>query len=133
MGRLEDLRINAYLSEVARGYMVGRAGGHDNQIDVPLVEHVGKAAEHAAVGEIAGYAVAALLEDVAGRDHAEKPGVRLQQRAVLLEHDAAEAGQGHAHGRALVVFAVHFLTISVIADRNCATSVNCLYTLANLT
>lgn len=44
---------------------------------------------------------------------------------VVFENGPAEAHYRYSYGGA-VAFDAHFFTISVIADRNCATSVNLL-------
>ena len=102
------------------------AGGDIDEVDVALVEQVGVSAKHLAGREILGYHVAALLDEVARRNNLEHGRMGLEHRVVILEHRAAKTDQGDANWWTLIVvfFFRHFRTISVMADRNWATSVN---------
>ena len=109
--------------------VVDGARRYVHHVDVAFVEHVGEPAEHLAVGEILRDYVAALLHDVARGHDLEEGGMGLEDRVVVLEHRASKPHEGHAH-RWSVAFGVHFFTISVMAERNWATSLNWRYTLA---
>ena len=104
--------------------MVDRGRRDVDKIDVALVEHVCELAEHLAVGEVLRDDVAALAPQVTGADDLEKRGMRLEDGIVRLEHGAPEAHERHPDGGTLVFDSPHFLTTSVIAERNSATSLN---------
>ena len=103
--------------------VIDRASRDINQINIPLVQHVGKLLEHPAVWKVAGDDVATLLDEIAGERDPEQRRMRLEYGIVILEHGPTEAHECHLEGGTLV-FNNHFLTISVMAERNWATSVN---------
>ena len=122
-GRLEESPEPPFERHERMVHMVDRARRYVDDVDVALVEHVGEPAEHLAVREVPCDYVAALLHEVAGGDDLEERGMRLEDRIVILEHRAAKPHEGDAHRRSVAV-GFHFFTISVIADRNWATSLN---------
>ena len=104
-------------------HMIGRTGRDVHDIDVTLVKHVAELTEHLAVREILGDDVTTLLDEIAGGHDLEEARVRLEHGIVFGKHRSAQPHEGDPN-RGTLVIRSHFLTISVIADRNCATSVN---------
>ena len=122
-GRLEESPEPPLERHERMVHVVDRARRYVDDVDVALVEHVGEPAEHLAVREVLRDYVAALLHEIAGGDDLEERGMRLEDRIVILEHRATKPHEGDAHRRSVAV-GFHFFTISVIADRNWATSLN---------
>ena len=128
--RLEDRPEPLLERHKGVGDVVGGARGDQDEIDVGLVEHVGKAPVHPAFREVATYQVTPLLGQIARANDLEKAWVREQDGVVILHHGPSKPHEGDLKRRSLALARRHFLTISVIAERNCATSLNWRYTLA---
>ena len=105
-------------------HVIDRTRCDVHEVDVSLVQHVRKLAEHATVRKVLRNDVPTFLQQVAGRNNLEQRRMLLEHRIMIGKHRAPQPHQGYSDRRTLIFSFHHFLTISVMADRNCATSLN---------
>ena len=107
-------------------HVVARTGRDVDKINVMLIEHVTELTEHPRLGEIVQQIVPTVLDNVTRPNQVKQSRMLTKNRIVIGIHRSSAAHDRDLQRWTLIVSDchLHFFTISVIAERNCATSLN---------